>query len=263
MKYSNPVRRKIAEGGVILCAMQRLPNPSATEIMAMSGIDMICIDNEHYPFSVNTVERIARAAHIHGASVFMRVPGDDPARIAQMMDCGLQGIKVPHVETRAQAQAIVDAVKYAPIGTRGFCPITRAAAYGLDLPPDEYTKDANQDTLVAIMVETKTGLEHLDEILTVSGVDIIAIGPSDVAASYGLPGQADHPVVRAAIEEGQRKIIHSGKLLCALAKNGEDVKQGMARGVRMFQVGSELQMLSGQLTALLRTIEGSIEDYEK
>lgn len=263
MKYANPVRQKLEEGGLILCAMLRLPNPSAAEIMAMSGIDMICIDNEHYPFSVETVERIARAAQIHGAGVFIRVPNDEPARIAQMLDCGLQGIKIPHVETGEQARAIVNAVKYAPAGRRGFCPITRAAAYGLDLPPAEYTEDANRDTVIAIMVETKAGLENLDDILAVPGIDIIAIGPSDVAASYGLPGQVDHPEVRAAIEEGQRKIIASGKTLCSLAKNGEDVKRSLTSGVRMVQVGSDLQMLTGGFSALIREVQEGIFDNQK
>lgn len=260
MKVQNPVRRKLEEGGVILCAMLRLPDPSAAEIMAQSGIDMICIDNEHYPFDADTVEKIARAAQIHGASVFVRVPNDEPARIAQMMDCGLQGIKIPHVETREQAQAIVDAVKYAPRGKRGFCPITREAAYGLDLPAMEYTEEANRDTVIAVMVETKTGLENMEEILSVPEIDIIAIGPSDVSASYGLPGQPDHPVVKAAIETAGRKVIASGRHLCTLVKGEEQAWEALKSGVRVFQVGSDLQMLAGGFPALIQDVKDSVSE---
>lgn len=260
MKYENPVRRKLDNGGLILCAMLRLPNPSAAEIMAQSGIDMICIDNEHYPFDAATVEKIARAAQIHGASVFIRVPNDEPSRIAQMIDCGLQGIKIPHVETKEQAQRIVDAVKYAPRGTRGFCPITRGTAYGLDLPPTEYTVEANRETIIAVMVETKAGLEHMEEILSIPEIDIIAIGPSDVSASYDLPGQPDHPIVKAAIEAASKKVVASGKHLCTLVKNKEQAWQALEDGVRIFQVGSDLQMLTGGFPTLIQEVKDSIRD---
>lgn len=263
MKVANPVRRKLSEGGVILCGMLRLPNPAAAEIMAASGIEMICIDNEHYPFNPETVEKIARAGQIHGASVFIRIPNKDPATIAQMLDCGVQGIKIPHVDTKEEAQAVVDAVKYAPVGRRGFCPITRGAAYGYELSPADFTVDANRETLIAIMVETKTGLENMDEILTVDGIDIIAIGPSDVSASYGLPGQPDHPVVKAAIDEASKKVIASGRQLCTLVKNEQQAWEALEMGARIFQIGSELQMLTGGFSALVREVKESVGTAEK
>ena len=258
MKVSNPVRRKLKEGGVILCGMLRLPNPAAAEIMAQSGIDMICIDNEHYPFNPSTVEQIARAGQIHGATVFIRIPNHDPATIAQMLDCGVQGIKIPHVDTKEEAQAVVNAVKYAPVGNRGLCPITRGAAYGYYLSPADYTVDANRETVIAIMVETKTGLENMDEILTVDGIDIIAIGPSDVSASYGFPGQPDHPVVKAAIQEAAKKVVASGKQLCTLVKNEQQAWEALEMGARIFQIGSELQMLTGGFSSLIRDVKNSV-----
>ena len=258
MKYSNPVRRKIAEGGVILCAMQRLPNPSATEIMAMSGIDMICIDNEHYPFSVNTVERIARAAHIHGASVFMRVPGDDPARIAQMMDCGLQGIKVPHVESRAQAQAIVDAVKYAPMGTRGFCPITRAACYGNGMTPEEFARISNENTFVVPQIETKEGVEDIDRILSIPEVDWVPIGPSDLSASYGCPGSYDDPRVVSAIQTVREKSKALGKSGGVMCHSPQAIADAKAEGVTFLSLGSDQQILMNGLKQLV----GAVREWQ-
>lgn len=255
MKYQNPVRRKLEEGGLILCAMLRLPDPSAAEILARSGIDMLCIDNEHYPFDAARIERMARAAQIHGASVFVRVPNEEPARVAQMLDCGIQGIKIPHVETKEQALSVVDAVKFAPVGKRGFCPITRAASYGLDLSPTEFTEEANRETVIAVMVETKRGLENMDEILTIPEIDIVAIGPSDVSASYGLPGQPDHPVVKAAIEAASAKVVASGKHLCAVVKNEAQAMDALASGVRVFQISSELQMLTGGFSELVREVK--------
>ena len=145
-------------------------------------------------------------------------------------------------------------MKYAPVGTRGFCPITRAADYGFTASPADYPVRANRDSVVSIMVETKRGLENLDEILSIPEIDVVAIGPSDVSASYGLPGQPDHPVVKAAIEEGQRKISASGKALVAQAYTPEAAERMRARGATVMTVGSDVQMIRWRLDAMMRDI---------
>ena len=116
---------------MVLQTMLRFPDPGAAEIMAMTGADLIVIDNEHYPFSVSQIESIVRAAQAFGGECAVRVPNSEPKRISQIMETGISGILVPHVETYEEAMTVVNAVKYAPVGTRGFCPITRAAAYGM------------------------------------------------------------------------------------------------------------------------------------
>ena len=176
MSMKNPIREKLDRGGLLLCMMLRQSDMAAAEIAAQYGIDMLCIDNEHYPFNPQRVEALARAAQIYGSGVVIRVPNEEAARVAQMMDCQLQGIKIPHVETKEQALAIVNAVKYAPVGKRGFCPITRAADYGFTASPADYPVRANRDSVVSIMVETKRGLENLDEILSIPEIDVVAIG---------------------------------------------------------------------------------------
>ena len=204
--------------------------------------------------SPGTAEALARAAQIYGSGVVIRVPNEEAARVAQMMDCQLQGIKIPHVETKEQALAIVNAVKYAPVGKRGFCPITRAASYGMAMSGDEYTRLANEQTCIILMTETKKGLEALDDILAIPEVDGISIGPSDVSASYGLPGQPDHPVVKAAIEEGQRKVAVSGKALVAQAYTPEAAERMHARGATVMTVGSDVQMIRWRLDAMMHDI---------
>ena len=184
----------------------------------------------------------------------VRVPNTEPARIAQIMDMGAIGVVVPHIESREEALAVVDAVKYAPVGHRGFCPITRAASYGMAMSGDEYTRLANEQTCIILMTETKKGLEALDDILAIPEVDGISIGPSDVSASYGLPGQPDHPVVKAAIEEGQRKISASGKALVAQAYTPEAAERMRARGATVMTVGSDVQMIRWRLDAMMRDI---------
>lgn len=255
MLQTSKVKQKLKNGEIVIRAFLRSSDPTSAEIMALAGVDLIVIDNEHYPFNPQRMETIIRAAETYGAECMVRVPNTEPARIAQIMDMGAIGVVVPHIESREEALAVVDAVKYAPVGHRGFCPITRAASYGMAMSGDEYTRLANEQTCIILMTETKKGLEALDDILAIPEVDGISTGPSDVSASYGLPGQPDHPVVKAAIEEGQRKIIASGKCLCDLYKNPEQAKKAIQSGVRMFQIGSPLQLLSGGFKELIQGVK--------
>ena len=106
--------------------------------MVLSGVDLVVLDQEHYPFNAQEIEAIVRAVQSFGGECMVRVPNTEPARIAQVMESGVCGVVVPHIETYEEAMEVVNAVKYAPIGKRGFCPITRAAAYGMGMNAKEY-----------------------------------------------------------------------------------------------------------------------------
>lgn len=261
MFHASKVKQRLRDGEVVLRAFLRFPDPATAEIMALSGVDLIVLDQEHYPFNMEEIERIVRAALAFGAECMVRVPNTEPARIAQVMESGVIGVVVPHIETYEEAMTMVNAVKYAPVGNRGFCPITRAAAYGLGLSPTAYTVFANEQTVILLMTETKKGLENLEQILTIPEVDAISIGPSDVSASYGLPGQPNHPVVKAAIEEGQRKIVASGKVLCAQAYDGAAAKRVYDLGARMLTIGSDVQVLTRKSSELARSMRQAEQRY--
>lgn len=261
MLQKSRVKQRMRDKQVIIRAFLRFPNPGAAEIMALSGVDLIVLDNEHYPFNCQQIETIVRAAQCFGAECMVRLPNTEPARIAQVMESGVCGVVIPHVETYEEAMQVVNAVKYAPVGGRGFCPITRAAAYGMGMTPSDYASFANEQTSIILMAETKKGLENLDQILTIPEVDGISIGPSDVSASYGFPGQTDHPLVRAAIEEGQRKIVAAGKTLVAQAYNGQAAKRMYEKGARMLTVGSDVQVLTGRFEALTQAMRQVEQEF--
>ena len=254
MLQTSKVKQKLKNGEIVIRAFLRSSDPTSAEIMALAGVDLIVIDNEHYPFNAQKMETIIRAAETYGAECMVRVPNTEPARIAQIMDMGPIGVVVPHIESKEGAQAVVDAVKYAPVGHRGFCPITRAAGYGMVMSGDEYTRLANEQTCIILMTETKKGLEALDDILSIPEVDGISIGPSDVSASYGLPGQPDHQVVKAAIEAGQRKIAASGKALVTQAYTPEAAERMRGQGATVMTVGSDVQMIRWRLDAMMHDI---------
>ena len=247
----NPIREKLDRGGLLLCMMLRQSDMAAAEIAAQYGIDMLCIDNEHYPFNPQRVEALARAAQIYGSGVVIRVPNEEAARVAQMMDCQLQGIKIPHVETKEQALAIVNAVKYAPVGTRGFCPITRAAEYGFGKSAQEYAEFANEHSIVMVQIETKEGVADLDRILSIPEIDCIDYGPSDLAASYGKPGHNDDPEVQRVVRDIIDRARAAGKNVGEMAYTPEAVRALLERGVRHVSIGSDQQIIAAGCKALL------------
>ncbi|MCI8304106.1 MAG: hypothetical protein HFF52_05700 [Lawsonibacter sp.] len=263
MLQASKVKQKLRGGQPVIRGFLRFPDPGTAEIMALAGVELIILDQEHYPFNSQEIEKVVRAAQIYGAECMVRVPNSEPARVAQVMESGAIGVVVPHVESRAQAMEVVNAVKYAPVGTRGFCPITRAAAYGMRLSPEEYAQFANEQTCIILMAETRRGLEALDEILTIPQVDGISIGPSDVSASYGYPGHPEHPEVRAAIEEGQKKVAASGKALCVQAYDGAAARRGCALGARIFTVGSDVQVLTQGFQALVQSMRQAEREFEE
>lgn len=261
MLQVSKVKQKMKEGQTVIRAFLRFPNPGAAEIMVLSGVDLVVLDQEHYPFNAQEIEAIVRAAQSFGGECMVRVPNTEPARIAQVMESGVCGVVVPHIETYEEAMEVVNAVKYAPIGKRGFCPITRAAAYGMGMNAKEYAAFANEQTAIILMTETKRGLENLDEILTIPQVDGISIGPSDVSASFGMPGQVDHPTVQAAIREGEKKILAAGKVLAAQAYDGTAAKRAYDRGARILTVGSDVQVLTKGFARLTQTMYGVEREF--
>src|SRR5690606_15800444 len=119
---------------------------------------------------------------------------------------GVRGVQVPHVSSAAQAREVVEAVRFHPQGRRGLAARTRPAGYGIGVSLDEYVREANRDTLICIQIEDLEGLRNLDELLSVDGVDVFFLGPSDLSQSLGHPGEVDHPEVRDAMDEAFARI---------------------------------------------------------
>lgn len=249
------IRERLRNNDVIISAMLRFPNPAAMEIMALAGVDLVIIDNEHYPFNEETMIDLVRAADVHSMACVVRVPNAEPTRISQIMDYGVDGILVPSVDSYEEAMELVNAVKYAPVGTRGFCPITRAAAYGFGKSAQEYAEFANAHSIVMVQIETKEGLADLDRILSIPEVDCIDYGPSDLAASFGMPGHNDDPKVQAAVREIIDKSRAAGKNVGEMAYTPQAVRELLEKGVRHVSIGSDQQIIAAGCQAMLRAAQ--------
>lgn len=261
MKHTKDLRSKIRDGEVVLHAMLRLPEPAIAEIMALGGVDYITVDNEHFGFNDETIQNIIRAAAIHGVPCMVRVTNLEPEYISRVMDMGAIGVLAPQVDSYEQALQVVRAVKFAPVGTRGFCPISRAASYGYGIEPAAYAEEMNRKTIVCLMIESKAGIEDLDRILTLDEIDCISVGPSDVSNSYGYPGQIDHPVVKAAIDGARKAVLASGKALCGLSGTPEKALMELKEGSRGLLIGSDLQILTAGFETIVQEVGKLAKDY--
>ena len=196
----NRVKRILREGGLALGThVGGIPDPQIVEIIGLAGFDAAFIDMEHTSFDLHDVQAMVMAAERVGITPLVRTPGFDPAFILRLLDMGVQGIQVPHVDSPELARAAVMAVRYPPEGERGMAAGSRAADFG-KIPIREHMAQSNREVLLAVMIEDMAAVEQIAAIAATPGVDLIAVGPSDLSRSLGVSGEPDHPRLVAAID---------------------------------------------------------------
>jgi len=211
------------------------PSSDLVEFMGQLGFDYVFIDAEHFTFNMETIINISRASELTGMMPIVRVPKNDPQIILGYLETGIKGIVVPHISTVKDAQAVVEAVKYYPIGRRGASGRTRAASYGLKQSLSQYFKHANQQSIVILMIEDLEGIHNLPEILFVPGVDYIDFGLSDLSMSMGFPGQIDHPQILEKINIAKQQINSSNKGLVVSVSTIEAGIQAINDGAELIE----------------------------
>ena len=198
----NRLKEKLEKGGLALGLVHFATGCAETiDVMGGTGIDWVTIDTEHACNSISDLQSLIRASDAAGITPIVRFMEIDRAAIQQVLDGGAGGVMVSHITTPEQAAEVVKAAKYPPIGGRGACPTIRSAGYDPD-DWEEYTIEANKNIIVNVLVEEKEGLERIDEILAVPGVDVVFFGNFDLSLSLGLPGETrwDHPVLAEALK---------------------------------------------------------------
>lgn len=235
-----------------------LANPYTAELLADTGFDWLLIDAEHGPNDLSSVMAQLQATQGRGAQIVTRVKNHDPALIKQMLDIGVQSLLVPMVESADQALALVRATRYPPKGIRGVgTALSRAARWN---GVADYFKKADDEICLIAQCESQAGLDNLDEILAVEGIDAVFIGPSDLAASMGHLGNAAHPQVRNAVITAIKKITQSGKSAGVFATKMQDAYEFCQAGVSFLAIGTDTLLLRQSALALSRAFaEGQTE----
>lgn len=209
----NKVKQKLAAGKVVTMFNPDYPAPRLVEYAAGFGLDVAFIDAERQSYDFERIEEMARAARAAGIASVARPWMNDPGLIVRYLDCGVDGIKVPHVEDAATARKMIEIVRYAR-------------------PRD------HADKILIIMVETPAAIANIDEIAALSGIDVINIGVNDVAHAAGHPGEPEHPEVVALVDQAIARIRNGGKTvgLNVLTNWEERMPYFLAKGVRWFNV---------------------------
>jgi len=175
-------------------------HPSITETFARAGFDFMFIDMEHSTISIEQGQRIIAASQSEGVPCIPRPVSHSNDHLKPLLESGADGMLVQMVETPEQVQALIQDVKYPPVGRRTYG-VNRAQAYGFDF--DEYIQNWNKTSTFMLQVESIKGVENIDELLAFDEVDGVMIGPLDISGSLGVPGQTSHPLVI----EASRKVI--------------------------------------------------------
>ena len=197
----NLMKQALQDGQTVVGTMVcELRQASVMQLLKNAGFDLAIIDNEHGPFSLETIADLSRAAVLLELTPVVRVPELFYPFLAQSLDAGAQGLMIPRIQSASQARAAVEMMKYPPQGRRG-CAIGRGHTSFKAGPVTETMARANEETLLMIQIETEEAVEDIEEIVAIPDVDVAFIGPTDLSIALGVPGQLDSPKLHAAIEK--------------------------------------------------------------
>lgn len=209
---TNTMKTLISRGEPAFGVSIMFPSPQLVEMVAYAGFDWVLIDCEHGSIGPADVELMAMAADASGITPIGRPRSNATADIQSIMDRGVKGVQVPHVNTREDAERAVAAVKFGPGAQRGLAAGTRPDRWGLGAKMSDFVAEANATSLVCVQIEDAEAIANIDDLLGVDGIDVYFIGPSDLSQSLGHPGNPNAPAVAAAIEATLRRIRDAGRV---------------------------------------------------
>ncbi|MDB5359574.1 MAG: 4-hydroxy-2-oxo-heptane,7-dioate aldolase [Rhodospirillales bacterium] len=226
-----------------------LGSAAVAELIGHAGYDWVLIDTEHSPNELPAIVAQLQAMQTGTASAVVRPAWNDPVLIKRILDIGVQSLLIPFVETAEAARAAVAATRYPPDGIRGVSTGSRAAGYGRI---KDYVKAAGAEICVLVQIETMKGVDNIDAIAAVPGVDGVFVGPNDLAASMGHLGDTMNPVVQDTIGRVLAACQKAGKPAGYLTGNEAEAKKWLDAGYRFVAVGTD----NGSLTKAVDELRG-------
>lgn len=237
MLQANKLKAALKEGKLVFGLLNSIPSPLLVEMIGYAGYDFVILDMEHVGVNPETLENMIRAGECAGITPLVRVPSVARETILRVLDCGAQGIVVPHVSSRAEAEQAVAASRYYPLGTRSISG-GRTTGFGtIDL--QSYFDLANREIMVVIMIEDRAGVDNIDAIVSVPGIDMVLEGAIDLSQSFGVPGQGQDPRVQQAIQRIASSCREHAVPFCAIPRASEQFDVWCAQGVSAFLLGDD------------------------
>ena len=244
----NRLKRDLESGKVCIGATITLNSPEIAELLSHMGFDWLWFETEHTSLSVENALRMQQVTNGTDISTVVRVPWNDKTMIKRVLDTGPDGVIIPLVNSKEEAECAVRAMKYPPWGERG-AGLSRAQCYGMRM--EEYIKTANEEVTTILMIEHIKAVENIEAILSVKGVDSVMVGALDLSGSMGLLGQTSHPSVEEAIQRvlsaSKKAKMPCGIITVSPDQANERIRQGFTNIILGIDI---LYILGGALDAL-------------
>ena len=247
----NRFKQALREGRTQIGLWSHLCSPISIEILAHCGYDWLLIDMEHSPNDLQQVLSQLQAMTGSGATPIVRPPWNDMVTFKRLLDIGAQSLLVPYVQTEDEARQAVAYTRYPPMGVRGYAGAPRASHYGR-VPG--YAQRNHEEICVLVQVETLQGLENLESIARVDGIDGVFIGPGDLSAAMGHLANPKHPEVLATIDRAIERIRACDKAAGILTGDEALARHYVGQGCLFVAVGADQNLLRDSATALAARI---------
>lgn len=252
MTRTNETLTKVSNGETTYGAWVSSMSPRAAEAFGANGLDWAVVDMEHSPISASGVENVIRGIETAGITPIVRVPELDyglKGTFKRVLDSGAMGVIVPRVESASQAERVVEAALYPPAGDRGVVGGSRVNGYGTGF--DDYVERANDEVFVCVQIETATGAEHAEEILSVDGIDGVFIGENDLSTTHGAPGQKTRDAVQADVDHVLATANDNDVATGIVAPTEAKIAERVEDGYDLISIGSDLYFVGHAIGDLL------------
>jgi 2-keto-3-deoxy-L-rhamnonate aldolase RhmA len=243
-------RQRLKSSEILIGTLITLSSPDVAEILAGAGFDWLFIDMEHAPLDTRAVQTIIQTVG-NKSTCLVRVPTNAEVWLKQALDTGAAGVIIPQVKTRQDVENAVQWCRYPPQGSRSVG-VGRAQGYGASL--QSYIDHANDEVVVVVQIEHITAVEHVEDIISVPGVDAVLLGPYDLSASMGIPGKIGDNTVQEAIKTVRNTCLTRGLPVGIFGATSEAAAAFMEQGYNLIAVGTDTLFLGGAARETLRQL---------
>jgi 2-dehydro-3-deoxyglucarate aldolase/4-hydroxy-2-oxoheptanedioate aldolase len=243
----------------IVGAWISIGHPTVAEVTAALDFDFVLIDTEHTSIGLETVENMSRGVEAAEGETetLIRVPSNDPVHIKRTLDIGVSGVMVPMIETTDEAEQVAASIRYPPSGIRGVAS-GRATEYGNEFK--EYVESANESITTIVQIETQTGINNVEEIAAVDGIDAVFVGPADLSANLGVFAEWENSQLANAIETVIEAGHNVGTPVGTLVVNPDDIEMRVGQGFDYLIVGKDTNHLSSANESIRQRYERAISE---
>ena len=252
------IKRRLRQGETLNGCWLNLGSSVTAEIVGMSGFDWVLIDLEHGAGAEKDVLHQLQALEHTPAAAIVRTESAQRQRIHRVLDMGAEGIMCPRVINAAEAKAIASDLHYPPNGNRGIAKMVRATGFGQHF--SEYYKHERENILGIVQIETTEVLNHLDEVASLDGIDVLFIGPSDLSMALGIFGQFDHALFKEAIKATVTAAQKAGKSTGILLPHPDDFTKYHDMGIRLIASGADGAFVAEGARNLANKLNGARGD---